>query len=558
MLLELNVKDIALIKQAEVSFDRGLNIMTGETGAGKSVIIGSALMCLGGKVKGEVIREGAESAYIELVFSVDSQEKKEKLQAMGIDIPEDDVLIMSRKLSRQRSVSRINGEAVSLSELRDAASVLIDIYGQNEYHTLLDTKKHLEILDAYMGKAAAMQRNEVASAYREYVSAKKKCESFTLDEQAREREVSSCEYEIEEIDRAQLREGEEEELAAFYKKLNNSKTILETLGRAYSIVSEIRMQDAISAASSAMHYDEGLKDIYSELLDAQSILSDAENEISSYVSSLELSEEALNETEMRLDLIRSLENKYGRTYEDIMEYRERRNERLSELISYEERKLESEKELAASEKKLRGLSEILSGIRRTAAVKLCNEIKNEMLELGFESVRVELSFTEKEPSADGMDAVSFMVSLNPGEPMGPISHVASGGELSRLMLSIKTVLAGTDDIPTLIFDEIDTGISGRTAQKVAEKLDIISRSHQVICITHLPQIASMADTHFLIEKNEEEGRNVTRIRKLSGDESVSELARLLGGAMITKAVYGNALEMKEMAENIKKGHLNGS
>lgn len=558
MLLELNVKDIALIKKAEVLFDRGLNMMTGETGAGKSVIIGSALMCLGGKVKGEVIREGAESAYIELVFSVDNEEKAEKLRSMGIDIPEDNVLIMSRKLGRQRSVSRINGEAVSLSELRDAASLLIDIYGQNEYHTLLDPKKHLEILDSYMGKSAISEKEAVADAYKAYVSAKRKCESFTLDEQAREREAASCEYEIDEIDRAQLKKGEEEELAAFYRKLNNSKSILETLGKAYSIISEAGIQDAISAASSAVRYDEGLRDIYSELLDAQSILSDAENEISSYVSSLELSDDALRETETRLDLIRNLENKYGRTYEDIMEYRNRRNEKLSELVSYEERKTESEKELKKAEEKLRSAAASLSGIRKKAAVNLCGEIKNEMLELGFEAVRVELLFSEKEPSADGTDSVSFMVSLNPGEPMGPISHVASGGELSRLMLSIKTVLAGTDDIPTLIFDEIDTGISGRTAQKVAEKLDIISKGHQVICITHLPQIASMADTHFLIEKNEEEGRNVTRIRKLTDEEAVSELARLLGGAMITEAVYKNAAEMKKMAKEIKKGHRNGS
>lgn len=557
MLLGLNVRDIALIKKAEVSFDRGLNIMTGETGAGKSVIIGSALMCLGGKIRGDMIREGAESAYTELVFSVDNDEKAEKLRALGIEIPEDHNIIMSRKLSRSRSVSRINGEVVSLSELREAASLLIDIYGQNEYHTLLDPAKHLEILDAYVGKSAYSEKNAVAEAYREYSAAKRKCESFTLDEYAREREVSSCEYEIDEIERASLKAGEEEELAAFYKKLNNSRTILETLGRAYSIVSEIRIQDAISSVSAAVRYDEGLKDIYSELLDAQSILSDAENEIGEYVSSLELSEDALSETEKRLDLIRNLENKYGRTYEEIMKYRDRRVERLNELISYEERKKESENELLSAEKKLRDLSRKLSEVRKKASQKLCEEIKREMLELGFESVKAELRFSEKEPSSDGTDDAAFMVSLNPGEPMGPVAKVASGGELSRFMLSIKTVLAGTDDIPTLIFDEIDTGISGRTAQKVAEKLDIISGNHQVICITHLPQIASMADAHFLIEKNEEEGRNVTHIEKLADEASVSELARLLGGARITDAVYKNAVEMKKLAEGIKKEHRNG-
>ena len=554
MLAELNVRDIALIHKAGVEFGKGLNILTGETGAGKSVIIGSALLSLGGKAKADMIREGAEGAYTELVFTVESPEKRSRIAAAGVDVPEDGTLVFSRKLTEGRSVSRINGETVSVSLLRTAAGELIDIYGQNEYHTLTDSAKHLEILDDFLGAGAEKERAEVRAAYADYRAKKARLDSFTLDESERLRELSLAEYEISEIDAANLKEGEEEELAALYKRLNNGRNLEEYLTKAGEELSEIPLTGIIAAVTEAMRYDDSLSGIRSELLDAQSILSDAESEIHGYVSGLDLSEETLAETENRLDLIRGMEARYGRDIETIRAYREAREARRQELENYEEEKTEAGRQVKEAYQVLCRAAEVLTGVRKKAAAKFCELVRNELLELGFDAVRFETAFTEKEPAADGMDSVCFMVALNPGESVKPLGQVASGGELSRVMLSIKTVLAATDDIPTLIFDEIDAGISGRTAQKVAEKLDLIARNHQVICITHLPQIAAMADTHFVIRKEEQDGRNVTTIGELSEEESREELARLLGGAKVTEAVRGNACEMKKLAAEIKKTH----
>lgn len=557
MLAELNVKDIALIRQAGVEFENGLNILTGETGAGKSVIIGSALLSLGTKARSDMIREGAESAYSELVFTLDDEERCKKVRETGVDVPEDGTLIFSRKISEGRSISRINGETVPLSVLKNAASLLIDIYGQNEYHTLFDTDKHLELLDSWIGKKAEKERKEAAEAYRDWQEKKEHMASFMLDESERLRELSLAEYEINEIDEAKIKPGEEEELAVLYKKLNNGRNLEEYLSQAYRSISEMEFSEVIRSLTDAMRYDEGLSGIRQELLDAQSILEDAGSEIRHYVSDLDLSEEMLENTEKRLNLIRDMEARYGRDAEEIAAYRERKEARRKELEEYDANRLRAEKELKASRETLEKKAEVLSGIRKKEAEGFCEAIRKELLELGFSSVTIRLDFTEKEPARDGKDSVVFMVALNPGESVKPLSQVASGGELSRVMLSIKTVLAGSDDIPTLIFDEIDAGISGRTAQKVAEKLDLIARNRQVICITHLPQIASMADAHFVIRKDEENGRNVTTIERLDEAQSEEELARLLGGAKVTEAVKQNASEMKRFAAEIKREHRNG-
>lgn len=550
MLLELHVKDIALIREATVEFKNGLNIMTGETGAGKSVIIGSCMLALGGKARPDIVRDGAESAYVELVFSVE-KESESYFRDLGID-PEDGIIVMSRKIASGRSVSRINGETVSLKTLRDAAARLIDIYGQNEYHTLMDTENHLTILDAFLGSTIAAEKADVKVAYDRYCNAEKVLASFDLDEEKKAREIELAEYEIAEIEEAGLVPGEEEELAAEYKKLNNSRNIIEYMDRAYGALTADAAGEALSMLESAMRYDPELSGIRDELYDAQTILSDALREISSYVSSCDLSEEKLRETEKRLDLIRTLETKYGKTVDDVIGYGKKKEERLRLLMDYDENRKTAQAQLAKAKEELCGACGRLSEKRKEGARILCAKIRSELLELGFDSVTMELSFTEKEPQENGSDRVCFLTALNPGEKAKPLSEVASGGELSRVMLSIKTVLAKTDQIPTLIFDEIDAGISGRTAQKVAEKLAIISTDHQVICITHLPQIAAMADTHYLISKEELDGRNVTGIRELSGEEPVKELSRLLGGAEITESVMENAAEMKALAERKKE------
>ena len=557
MLLELNVNDIALIKKAGVMYGDGLNIMTGETGAGKSVIIGSCLLCLGGKAKGDVIREGAESAYIELLFSVDDEERKRRLSELGVVFDDDGLLSVQRRIMPGRSISRVNGVTVTLSVLKAVAHELIDIYGQNEYHTLLDNESHLKLLDTFMGEEIRPLKEGCRLSHKRYKEAREKLKGFTLSEEEIKSEASFLEYCIGEIEKAHLSKDEEEELQALYKKLNNARNIVSSLSDAYKTVRNAGIEGAVREVQGALRFDESLNDILKELLDAQSILSDIESEISSYVSEMELSDEALNETGARLDLIRNLEAKYGRTIEDVLKEKERKEERLKELTDYGTNKEQAEAELIKAKAELKSAAEKLSEARKKGAVRFCAKIKEELLDLSFTDVVFDLSFKEKEPDENGLDEVCFMAALNPGEPVKPVQDAASGGELSRIMLSIKTVLAGTGGTPTLIFDEIDTGISGRTAQKVAEKLCAISRSHQVICITHLPQIAAMADNHFVIEKNINEGRNVTEIRKLQGKEPLNELARLLGGAEVTEACMSNAREMKESAKRYRESIENG-
>ena len=550
MLLELNVKDIALIKKASVEFDRGLNILTGETGTGKSVIIDSAMLALGAKIKGDIIRRGAEYAYIELIFSIEDDARRERLKELSVYPDDNGEIVISRKIMPGRSVSRVNDETVTLGKLAEITSMLIDIYGQNEFHTLMDRKQHLKILDEYMADEVIPLKKKTIEAFKAYKESLKRAESFDMDEKERLRETDLLSHELNEIDEAAIKDGEEEELSQLYKKLNNAKNILDGIGSAYRNLESIELERAVADIDSAMRYDDGLKDIYDELLDAQSLIEACVKDIGAYADALEVDESVLTETERRLDLIRGLEAKYGKTLSDIEEYRDNIAARLKELEDYEDNKLKAEKALEKSEAELIKLCGQLTEKRKKGAARLGKAIGAELKELGFEKASIDMAFAEKKPAEDGADDVYFISALNPGESMKPLSEVASGGELSRVMLAIKTVLARTDDMPTLIFDEIDTGISGRTAQKVAEKMDVIAMNHQVICVSHLPQIAAMADTHFVIKKEEIDGRNITEITRLDEEGSRSELARLLGGAELTKAVYDNALEMKELA---KKG-----
>ena len=551
MLLELNVKDIALVRKASVSFGEGINILTGETGTGKSVIIDSAMLALGAKAHADIIRQGAEYAYVELVFDADDR-LRGRLSELGIEPDENGLLIVSRKIMRGKSISRINDETVTVAALRRAAALLLDVYGQNEYYTLMDRKQHLVILDEYMGDAVSGLKSDTAEAYAAYRHAAKHYAGFGLDEKERARRVDLLSFELSEIDDAELRSGEEEELAARYKKLNNARSILEHVNAADGILSDCDTGRAVSELEYAMRYDDELKAVYDELLDAQSVLSSVIADINAYADTLEVDETAIEEAEERLDLIRRLELKYGQNIDEILAYRDKIEAELAEMQEYDERKAESLRKLKAAEDKLGKCCEALSAKRRQYSEKLCRAIEDELRELGFDKPVFVMSFDRKAPSDDGFDDVCFTAALNPGEKPKVLGDVASGGELSRVMLAIKTILAETDEMPTLIFDEIDTGISGRTAQKVAEKLDVIGMRHQVICVSHLPQIAAMADTHFVISKTEQDGRNITNIEKLDEEGSAAELARLLGGAEITKAVTDNAHEMLRLAKIGKK------
>ena len=552
MLLELHVKNLALIEKADVEFGEGLNILTGETGAGKSIIIGSVTMALGGKAPKGSIRPGADYAYIELVFSVTGEEKRKALRELDVEPTEDGLVIISRKLTSARSISRINDETVTMARLSQITGLLLDIHGQHEHQSLLYKSKHLEILDAYVKAATQPVKQTIADRYRIYRSLEEKLRGFDLDAESRIREADFLRFEIEEIETSALKEGEEEELTSVYRRYSHSRRIAECLGAAYEAVEGDWLARALKEVEQASEYDESLGGVRDQLYDADSILRDAGREMSAYLDSMEMDEETFRKTEERLDLIHNLQAKYGPTVEAICQKLEQKKKRLGELEDYDAHKKRMEQELEECRNGLEKLCTQLTGIRKKASRTLVKKIRQGLVDLNFLDVEFDMEFEKLDHfTPSGWDGAQFLISTNPGQPMRPLKDVASGGELSRIMLAIKTVLADSDDIPTLIFDEIDTGISGRTAQKVSEKLMLIARSHQVICITHLPQIAAMADSHFEIAKSASQGRTITTIRLLDRQASVEELARLLGGARITEAVLKNAGEMKELADRTK-------
>ncbi|MCI7242438.1 MAG: DNA repair protein RecN [Lachnobacterium sp.] len=551
MLQNLHVKNLALIDETEVEFGPGLNILSGETGAGKSIIIGSINLALGEKVQKEMLRDNGESALVELIFFVEDADTIEAIRALDIEM-EDDTVILSRKITGGRAIGRINGEAVSASKMKAVASLLIDIHGQHEHQSLLSKKKHLEILDTFAKEALGDKKEKLAQCYQEYRKLKDELEHANLDGEERAREVSFLEYEVKEIEDAQLTVGEDEELEAVFRKYSNGKKIMDAVGAANAATSEDdesaseRIGRALRELSSVSGYDERVKEMEEQLTEIDNLLSDFNHELASYLSDEEFDEETFYETEKRLDLINHLKSKYGNTIADILKYCEEKAERIAVLNDYDAYLAGLQKNVSEKEKQLEQLSKKVSDIRKKESKKLTESIKNALLDLNFLDVQFTMEFAETDYTANGIDDAQFLISTNPGEPVKPLGKVASGGELSRIMLAIKTVMA-SDKIGTLIFDEIDSGISGRTAQMVSEKMNVLGRSHQIICITHLPQIAAMADSHFLIEKSVENQATVSKIHKLTDEESVEELARMLGGVEITDTVLENAREMKQMA-----------
>lgn len=551
MLQNLHVKNLALIDETEVEFGPGLNILSGETGAGKSIIIGSINLALGEKVQKEMLRDNGEAALVELIFFVEDADTIEAIRALDIEM-EDDTVILSRKITGGRAIGRINGEAVSASKMKAVASLLIDIHGQHEHQSLLSKKKHLEILDTFAKEVLGDKKEKLAQCFQEYRKLKDELEHANLDGEERARELSFLEYEVKEIKEAQLTVGEDEELEAVFRKYSNGKKIMDAVGTANAATSEDdesaseRIGRALRELSSVSGYDERVKEMEEQLTEIDNLLSDFNHELASYLSDEEFDEETFYETEKRLDLINHLKSKYGNTIADILKYGEEKAERITVLNDYDAYLAGLQKNVSEKEKQLDQLSREVSDIRKKESKKLTESIKNALLDLNFLDVQFTMEFAETDYTANGIDDAQFLISTNPGEPVKPLGKVASGGELSRIMLAIKTVMA-SDKIGTLIFDEIDSGISGRTAQMVSEKMNVLGRSHQIICITHLPQIAAMADSHFLIEKSVENQATVSKIHKLTDEQSVEELARMLGGVEITDTVLENAREMKQMA-----------
>lgn len=558
MLESLIVKNLALIEYAEVNFKRGLNILSGETGAGKSIIIGSINIALGGKVPKGMIRHNADFAYIELVFSIEEESVKKKLEEMGLFL-EEGQLIIARKLTENRSICRLNGETVPVSKVKEIANLMIDIHGQHEHQSLLYCSKHLEILDAFAKSQLQEWKVKNQQAYYDYIKWKKELDYYSIDEEKKRRELSFLEFELQEIDNAGLTLGEEEELSIEYKRLLHGQQIAQGLeeisvllgcgehGGAGDVISQ-----SVKTIQRICEYDESLQRILDQIMDLEALADDVNREVSSALDHVEVDEQRLYQIQARLDVIHSLKQKYGKTIQDILIYADKKREEYERYLHFEEKKAEISKKFAEAEIQLRTIGSKITEIRQNAAKRLADLMKASLVDLNFLDIQFEIEIRPLETfSANGMDEAEFLISTNPGEQIRPLREVASGGELSRIMLAIKAVLAETDENIALIFDEIDTGISGRTAQRVSEKLSLISRNHQVICISHLAQIVAMADYHFLIEKEAVGQVTTTNIYELNQKESVHELARLLGGTEITQKILDSAVEMKDMANRTK-------
>ncbi|MDR3240387.1 MAG: DNA repair protein RecN [Clostridiales bacterium] len=557
MIERLYIKNVALIEEAEAEFRAGLNILSGETGAGKSVLIDSIHFLLGERPGKDFLRGGADSALVEGCVRVTEEKNREAIRGMGIEIAEDDLLFVARTLNEQgRSVCRVNGRSLSIGMLREISTLLLDVHGQHEHQSLLNPSKHIELLDQFCGGSFEKDKQTLAETLKEYREILKNIKAIGGNEEDR---LEILRYQIEEIDSARLTEDEEDVLnqrrnvlRAAEKLSRNTREALRWLqggehdegavdaaGHALLLLTEIGAMDSDWArmAEQLTRAQESLEGIVGELL--------------RYAERLEEDPAGLEEIEVRLDLIYRLKKKYGGGVPDVIRHYNRLKAEWERLLNSEEKIAalnRAKKDLAA---RMIGLCSRISGQRKTLAAEIEREIEAALRELGMKNVRFAISVERKNAfSASGCDKVEFLISPNLGEPLKPLAKIASGGEMSRVMLALKTVMADADTIETFIFDEIDAGVSGRTAQQVAEKLAFLAQKRQILCITHLPQIAAMADSHYLIEKQSDGSRTAAKVYELDRAQMISELARLIGGAQITEATWKAAAEMKELAKPI--------
>ncbi len=560
MLRNLHIKNMALVDEIEVDFEEGLNILTGETGAGKSIVLGAISVALGGKTGKEMLREDAEYGLVELLFDIRQPHSKEGLEEMGIILPDSHELIISRRIYPNRVVNKVNDEMVTVSKLKEIAGVLLDIHSQQEQQSLLKKANHLHILDRFGNDTITERKQTVKQDYDTYIGYKKEWENQQTDEETRRRQMDFAAFEIHEIEEAQLSVDEEEILEKSYRKMKNGRQLMESLSKLYESTGYDQPDSAgnqlsrsFSLMEQATEYDPALENLREQLSTVDDLLNDFNRELADYIGGLNFDEAQFRETEQRLNRIHELEAKYGKTIPEVLAYLERKQEELERYQNYEAHRLELEQACQESFRQYEKDAKALSDARQEAAKQLTDMIVQALKDLNFPDVRFQMEFKRLEqPTAAGQDDAYFILSTNVGEPMKPLWEVASGGELSRIMLAIKSCLAQEDDIDTLIFDEIDVGISGRTAQKVSERLSVLGRQHQVICISHLPQIAAMADVHFKIEKKITDHKTVTLMERLTDETAIEEIARMLGGVEITETVRNSAAEMKDMARRAKK------
>ena len=557
MLNELHIENIAVIERADIRFERGLNVLTGETGAGKSIVIDAIGAVLGDRVSRELVRRGAEKALVTAVFGVEGVEP----WLLENDIDADQELILQRRiLADGKSSSRVCGVPVTASQLKDLASLLVDVHGQNDGRQLMDERRHREYLDRFGVSESAIK--DYQAEFEKYRAMQKELKQLDVDEVEKERLSESLRYQIAELERAELKPGEKEGLVSRRDLLRNSEKLTEALDEAIRLLYG-EDDNAVSMAQNAEYYAGKAASLVPELgstlssiHDAAFALSDAAETLRDFRESLDFSPEEYDSLEERISQLNKLERKYSRDEDALISYLQECRDRLDTIEYADERSAKLRRELEAQKKQCLRAAIRLREIRKQAAKDLEQRIMTELRELNMPSVRFAVEFAplEEEPGFDrnGADEIRFVMSANAGEELGRISRIASGGELSRIMLAMKNVFAEKDPVATMIFDEIDTGVSGIAAQRVGEKLYSVSRGKQVLCVTHLPQIAAMADSHYLIAKEERAGRTYTEVTRLDRDGQRMELARLHGGDNITLTTLASAEEQLEAAERFKE------
>lgn len=555
MLELLHIENIAIIEVADIEFAPGFNALTGETGAGKSIVIDSLSAVLGQRTSRELIRTGAEKAFVSAAFSGMAPELTEEL---GIQLEADGTLLLQRGIQTDgKNVCRVNGRPVTVGQLRALGARLLNIHGQHDGQQLLDEEQHIVYLDSF-GRVESLAIT-YAEKYKNFTDIRRQIGALQMDEAEKARRVDTLQYQIEELKRAKLKPGEEEELTARRGMLRNAEKFLDAVaGADYALNGDDSGGGALSALRQAQdalggvrHLDDAFGQLYERLGEAYSEVYDIAATVEDKRGELDVSPGELDRVESRMDLLYRLKKKYGATVEDMLDYQARCEAELAQIEDAGDTLARLEQALSKAEKEARQAAQALSDARKAAAEQLTSQILAELQQLDMGKIRFAVDFAEKPLDSDGMDTVRFLMSANVGEELRPIHKIASGGELARIMLAMKNVLSEQDHVGTMVFDEVDTGVSGRAAQKVAEKMARISRRKQVLCVTHLPQLAAMADTHFSVEKGERGGRTYTEVRRLDREQRRRELARLTGGSHVSQTMLDGAEELLVQAEKFR-------
>ena len=555
MLELLHIENIAIIEAADIEFAPGFNALTGETGAGKSIVIDSLSAVLGQRTSRELIRTGAEKAFVSAAFSGMAPELTETL---GIQPEADGTLLLQREIQTDgKNVCRVNGRPVTVGQLRALGARLLNIHGQHDGQQLLDEEQHIVYLDSF-GRVESIAIT-YAEKYKNFTDIRRQIGALQMDEAEKARRVDTLQYQIEELKRAKLKPGEDEELTARRGMLRNAEKFLDAVaGADYALNGDDSGGGALSALRQAQdalggvrHLDDAFGQLYERLGEAYSEVYDIAATVEDKRGELDVSPGELDRVESRMDLLYRLKKKYGATVEDMLDYQARCEVELAQIEDAGDTLARLEQALSKAEKGARQAAQALSDARKAAADRLTAQILTELQQLDMGKIRFAVDFAEKPLDSNGMDTVRFLMSANVGEELRPIHKIASGGELARIMLAMKNVLSEQDHVGTMVFDEVDTGVSGRAAQKVAEKMARISRRKQVLCVTHLPQLAAMADTHFSVEKGERGGRTYTEVRRLDREQRRRELARLTGGSHVSQTMLDGAEELLVQAEKFR-------